>query len=249
MIEIHVEAPPYVSNPFCTRFVRPGVIPYLLPLGGAQPASTDKDALAQITRLADQIQQTHFSLIVGPHGSGKSTLIASLHSVLADSGNISGCKKTIGRVQLCDDANSQNQGRFKFWTRWRSRRQNHLLVRQHQRGLPVGAILIVDGLEQLSAWSRVRLRLTAVVSHQHLLGTSHHDLPGFKTIYRTQLTADLIVSLTERLLIGVEPTICQAVWHHLESCDLSRVSNLRDFWFELYDAVNLTMSVDGDQTS
>ena len=242
MVEIPAEAPPHVSNPFCTRFVRPGVIPYLLPVNGTRPGSMDKDALARIRRLADEIQQTRFSLIVGPHGSGKSTLVASLHSVLSDGG------QTVVRVQLCDDARSPSQGRFKIWARWRSRRQNRRLVKQQQHGLPVGAILIVDGLEQLSVWSRVRLRVAAIVSHQHLLGTSHHNLSGFKTIYRTRLTADLIVSLTERLLVGVAPAICQAVWHHLDSRDLSRVSNLRDFWFELYDAVNLTMSANGDHT-
>jgi hypothetical protein len=58
-------APP--ANPFSTRAVRPGAIPYIFSDG--QSAAALVDRLAQLDWRAQ---------IVGPHGSGKSTLLASL---------------------------------------------------------------------------------------------------------------------------------------------------------------------------
>jgi len=56
-----------VSNPFSTRHVQPGALPYLFPPG--------EDASSLVARL-----QTNrgWGEIVGPHGSGKSTLLAAL---------------------------------------------------------------------------------------------------------------------------------------------------------------------------
>lgn len=55
------------ENPFSTRFVRPGAIPYRL------PPSCDLQALASRFQSRGRLGQ-----IVGPHGSGKSTLLADL---------------------------------------------------------------------------------------------------------------------------------------------------------------------------
>ncbi|HZZ27552.1 MAG TPA: hypothetical protein VFE46_06045 [Pirellulales bacterium] len=55
------------SNPFSTRWVRPGAVPYLF--------STGVDAAAVVARLQAAGWR---GAIVGPHGSGKSTLLASL---------------------------------------------------------------------------------------------------------------------------------------------------------------------------
>ncbi len=58
------EAP---ANPFCTRSVRPGAVPFLFPPGETAAA------------LADRFHRTGGrAAIVGPHGSGKSTLLATL---------------------------------------------------------------------------------------------------------------------------------------------------------------------------
>jgi hypothetical protein len=55
------------SNPFSTRFVRPGAIPFRFPEG--------EDAGTLVARLQ---RQGWWGQIVGPHGSGKSTLLAAL---------------------------------------------------------------------------------------------------------------------------------------------------------------------------
>ena len=55
------------SNPFATRFTRPGALSYLFPPG--QSAESLVAALAQAGWWGE---------IIGPHGSGKSTLLAEL---------------------------------------------------------------------------------------------------------------------------------------------------------------------------
>lgn len=63
------------SNPFSTRFVRPGAIDYLFP-----PGTSAAQLVARLSRFGWRGQ------IVGPHGSGKSTLLAALADPLARAG-------------------------------------------------------------------------------------------------------------------------------------------------------------------
>jgi len=63
------------SNPFSTRFVRPGAIPYRF--------ESRQSAEILIRRLAEARWRGQ---IVGPHGSGKSTLLATLAVPLAEAG-------------------------------------------------------------------------------------------------------------------------------------------------------------------
>jgi ATPase subunit of ABC transporter with duplicated ATPase domains len=65
------EKQPALSNPFSTRFIRPGAMPYLFVDG--------EDADAIIARFARAQWRAQ---IVGPHGSGKSTLLRALSSAL-----------------------------------------------------------------------------------------------------------------------------------------------------------------------
>jgi len=55
------------GNPFASRWVRPGALPYLFPRG------------EKVQTLVERLQTNGWwGQIVGPHGSGKSTLLASL---------------------------------------------------------------------------------------------------------------------------------------------------------------------------
>lgn len=62
---------PSRSNPFATRYTRPGQTPYLFPPG--------QDVSCLIERLRGN---RWWGQIVGPHGSGKSTLLAALMPAL-----------------------------------------------------------------------------------------------------------------------------------------------------------------------
>ncbi|HEY2839653.1 MAG TPA: hypothetical protein VGJ26_10910 [Pirellulales bacterium] len=63
------------SNPFSTRFIQPGAIPYFFPPG--------VDAAQLVLRLE---QGGGWGEIIGPHGSGKSTLLAELFPRLSERG-------------------------------------------------------------------------------------------------------------------------------------------------------------------
>jgi hypothetical protein len=64
-----------MTNPFATRYIRPGAMPFLFPEGRS---------LAQL--LAQFAAQGHWGQIVGPHGSGKSTLLAQVIAELTKAG-------------------------------------------------------------------------------------------------------------------------------------------------------------------
>jgi energy-coupling factor transporter ATP-binding protein EcfA2 len=104
------------SNPFATRFVRPGAMPFLFPAG--------LDSAALVQRLAASQWR---GAIVGPHGSGKSTLLESLCRELEQAGRSvvritlrNGQHRLQGPVEaaaeqiLAIDGYEQLSG----WTRW-----------------------------------------------------------------------------------------------------------------------------------
>jgi hypothetical protein len=67
--------PESAENPFSTRHVRPGAIAYQFPPG--------KSADRLVQRLGENNWQGQ---IVGPHGSGKSALMAALKAAIEQSG-------------------------------------------------------------------------------------------------------------------------------------------------------------------
>jgi hypothetical protein len=70
------DADPPRTNPFSTRFVRPGALPYRF--AGQRTAD----------QLIEQLRRDRWrGQIVGPHGSGKSTLLCSLQEPLQQAGH------------------------------------------------------------------------------------------------------------------------------------------------------------------
>ncbi|MHB1034960.1 MAG: P-loop NTPase family protein [Pirellulales bacterium] len=63
------------SNPFATRWIRPGALPYLFPSG-----ETVENLVHRLR------EQGWWGEIVGPHGAGKSTLLATLLPRLSEAG-------------------------------------------------------------------------------------------------------------------------------------------------------------------
>jgi hypothetical protein len=85
------------DNPFATRYVRPGALPFLFPAGGGLD-----DLLGRLRR------QGWWGQVVGPHGSGKSALAAALVAALPAHGRrpVAACLHTDRRrlpVGLWDD--------------------------------------------------------------------------------------------------------------------------------------------------
>lgn len=140
---------PPTGNPFATRHVRPGTIPFLFP---TVPASEPNNIAELITRLESNGWRGE---IVGPHGSGKSTLLAELISALKASGRAvalfeqhDGQRRLASEPKLASLASGtviiiDGYEQLGWWERKRlawhcRRRQCGLVVTSHEpTGLPV----------------------------------------------------------------------------------------------------------------
>src|SRR5262245_8000246 len=75
-----------MSNPFSTRFVRPGAVSFIFPAG------------VTVDSLVERLKQQNWrGAIVGPPGSGKSTLLETLIPAIEQAGRI------VRKVGLHDD--------------------------------------------------------------------------------------------------------------------------------------------------
>jgi energy-coupling factor transporter ATP-binding protein EcfA2 len=182
-------------NPFSTRHVRPGALPFVFPPG--------QSAAALVDRLRAQGWRGE---IVGPHGSGKSSLLAALIPAIHDAG-----RPTL-LVTLHD-----GQRRLPQSVRWAE--------------IAAGTIVVVDGFEQLSAWSRFRLEALCRRRNLGLVVTSHASV-GLPPLWTTEVTPELARRLVNQLL-GDESAVISP--DEVDSCLARHRGNLRETLFELYD--------------
>lgn len=151
------------GNPFDARFVRPGAVPYCW--------HSHRSPQALLARLE---QNGWRGQIVGPHGSGKSALVAALAEHVRRGG------REVVLVELYDG-------------------QRRLPIDPKSlAGRPPGAVVVVDGYEQLSRWSRFKLRRQCRRRNLGLLVTSHTSA-GFPDLVRTAADLDLAVQLVAQL--------------------------------------------------
>jgi hypothetical protein len=248
------------SNPFATRFTQPGALPYRFchdpsrekaaayesaagtaepfrsPTGpksngdpsnsgpsNSNPSTTGHDrAMDQLVR---GLVRDRIGVIVGPHGTGKSTLLHTLMPSL---------HREFAHVDLIRLHGGSGTGALR---RWRHARRVGRQVFSTSSCAGEGALLVVDGIEQVSGWHRRRLLWCCRRRGQAVLATSHRPLPGMSVLHRTWIHAELIEELVERLLGPASAEVSDLVRAELERRDLDRVGNLRDLWFELYDVV------------
>ncbi len=183
-------------NPFSTTFVRPGAVPFLFPAGVGIA-----DLVAQLRT------QDWWGQIIGPHGTGKSTLLAALMPALAAA------------------------GREPLWYAFRDGVISLPGFRADQLGLHAGAILVIDGYEQLSSWQRWRLCRACRRSGCGLVVTVHTPV-GLPDLYHTNVDADMARRVLSHLnregTADVSP-------EDLIQCLTIRKGNLREALFDLYD--------------
>jgi hypothetical protein len=98
-----------------------------------------------------------------------------------------------------------------------------------------GGLMVVDGIEQLGLASRCQLTHIARSKQQFVLATSHRDLWPFSTLFRTQVTADLIADLADLLVADAPAALRTAIQRELRTRPLTTLENVRELWFELYD--------------
>ncbi len=193
-------------NPFSTRFIQPGAIPYKCFDGG-----TVDELVQRFLNLPSQR-----GIIVGPHGSGKSTLIASFVSELSSANSVS----SVHQLRFSTDRSA-----------WRSLLAS---TRQWNRA----AIVILDGYEQLGFGSRFLIERIARSRSISILATAHRPVRGFETIWRTSVSESSSQWVLEQLLHGTGPQISTNELMQSEAWTRSRAKhdqNLRESLFDMYD--------------
>ncbi len=212
--------PTATANPFCTHFTRPGVIPFY----AADHLPADDVFLQAIV---DGLSASACGAIVGPHGSGKSTLLESLMPLLTKRFS------TISRLQLHGCESTSLLKRLQH----AHRLAHQIRTRQNIAAHAIDSLIIIDGYEQLLPWTRWQTRSWVRRYSHSILATSHQEVRGFETLMRTRVTEPLIRALTLDLVQRTSPPLVTTLNAELDSRDLSRLSNVRELWFELYDFV------------
>jgi hypothetical protein len=184
------------SNPFSAARVRPGAIEYQFPDGNTCSSILQRLAL-----------HGWWGQVVGPHGSGKSTLVASLASHWKNFN-----RKPL-EITLHDRQRRLERG---FW---------------QQPDINAATQIIVDGYEQLSWPQRARLKRFCRRRRCGLLVTSHRSV-GLPTVYQTRTELQIIEAIVERLTVEHDWHIAP---HTLSQLITSHGGNVREVLFELYD--------------
>jgi len=189
-------AEPVVANPFSTRYVRPGAIPFVF--------GTHDSAEATVARF---IALGRRAQIVGPHGVGKSTLLAALLPALAAAG-MPGYL-----IGLRDQERSLPAD-------WQA-------AARHAKARTI----VVDGYEQLNRWNRWRLSAVCRRAGWALLITAHEDA-GLPTLDRLAPSLATVQALVDRLLGGCRGAVSrERVAQQFADCG----GNARETFFALYD--------------
>ncbi len=217
------------SNPFATRFINPGARPFL---DATVPTS---DGYRSVTTefcesIAERLAVIRRGLIVGPHGTGKSTL---MHTLLPS------LQQRYALISQAKYHRDPSDGRYE---RYRRRLQNSRRAIEMARQSSPGELFVVDGLEQLTLSGRWIFLGMLAKRGCDLLATSHHRMLAMTELYRTRMTPSLLRQLASDLIATSDDGCRGRVMRELERRDLREVTNARDLWFELYDvaAPNLT---------
>jgi hypothetical protein len=197
-----------LSNPFATRFVRPRSVAYLFGAG--------HDARS----LVQELKKCGWrGAIVGPHGSGKTTLVHTLlPEIIAEDRNPV-------LVSLHD-------------------KLRRLPWSVRLRYLDKKALLIIDGYEQLNRASRALIWVCQRLRRFGLLVTAHSDV-RLPILCRTR--GDL--SVLHRLIADELPSHGGRVARgEIDRAFERREGNLREALFDLYDVFERRrMRHSGDQ--
>ena len=208
-------------NPFSAERIRPGRLHFRF--SRATGANDSKTIESNCDSLLAAMKSQPRSLIVGPHGTGKSTLLQSLLPKLQQS------YTKVAMHRLSADPT------LGFVRRMRQRSQAGRRVTSEYDALPSGGLLVVDGWEQLPASARWRLTRFKVSRGISLLATSHRAIAGWDTLYQTRAHKRLVRTLANELLLDTPHEIRELVSANIMKRRIDETTNIRELWFELYD--------------
>ncbi len=145
--------------------------------------------------------------IIGDHGSGKSSLLAALIPAIGLAGR---------QVRLVELHDGQRKLPPEIY---------------HSGAILPQSVLVVDGYEQLSRWSRLRTRQYCRRLGCGLIVTAHAPV-GLPDLFRTSPTLEVVQEVVGRLLQGKpNPWSAQELSDRFER----HQGNVRELLFELYD--------------
>lgn len=189
---------PVATNPFATRFTSPGRLP---PLDASGIALDLEELLGRLRHLGDR------AAIRGPHGTGKSTLLASMAERLRRDGRLGGH----ARLGL-------------GWLR------DLVAVAAGLAACGRGRVLCIDSWERLGGVAAAIACGVARATGRGLLVTSHGEgpLPTLLTCSATPRLLCRIVDLLPDRHGLLSPADIEETFHHAGG-------NLREALFLLYD--------------
>ena len=191
------------SNPFRSERLRPGVVPFLF--GDGQ----------SMDDVLEQLQRSHWrGEIVGPHGTGKSTLVQELLPLIASDGHpvvfgsFSGGRQQWNELPAAAGASDRAE-------------------KKPQR------VIVIDGFEQLSAFARWKCKWLTYWLGWGLVVTTHRSV-GLPVLVRTNVSSQLAQEIARRIAGDDFGGLNQS---DVESALAEHQGNMRDALFWLYDQI------------
>jgi energy-coupling factor transporter ATP-binding protein EcfA2 len=211
-------------NPFATRFVRPDQNRYRFTV---DPLAESHQFAAFLSQLFELLRRHRRAAIVGPHGTGKTTLLRSIDSSLHDQ---------FERVTTLGLSSERHHSHRELITAIDSACDTPL----------TSQCLVVDGFEQLRWWDRtILVREILKRPGVSLIVTSHRRHWRVPVCWQTQWNDELSRLLTHEKLRQVPDDLRIAIWQRFEN-RLGRQENssrnLRDLWFMMYDDYEAIMA-------
>lgn len=204
-----------LNNPFNSRATRPGAIPYRY-VSALNDVTNDVARRQTLDAVLQVLRSRRFGQIVGPHGTGKSTLLFDWASELAIA---------FPGGQWIQLTRNTEAG---WWAGGRHRLDNRAAVLRLQRSVRSGGLLVIDGGEQLSWLTRRQLRKAIDAAHQYCLITTHRAVAGFATVHQTSTDPVIVRELAAGLLGSNEHPM-------LSNIPFESVGDVRQLWSTLYD--------------
>lgn len=186
---------PNLENPFATRFTKPGALPFRFAPG---------ESAEQIVEEFEA--EDRRGAIVGPHGTGKSTLLAALLPLFVARG-----------WRLRQYALHDGESR---------------LPRAFDGPFKPTDVLVIDGFEQLGWWGRRELWRNVTSAEAGLLVTAHDEVHGLPKLYETDSSPEQAIELVRQLSPAATKRIPpDEIRKQFAAVD----GNVRELFFKLYD--------------
>lgn len=204
-------------NPFSTSRVRPNNNRYRFELDPTSERQSSQQFLEHLLATLDKYRR---AAIVGPHGTGKTTLLRSIEHSL------------------------QSHFDAVYWIALSSQRRHTLHellanIDPNVEGSSQRVCMIVDGYEQLRWLDRILLvRHVKALSYLTLVVTSHTKSRLIPQVRETRCDAAMAKRLTEEKLAEVPEPLRGKLWSYFEQKleeSVQHPLNLRDLWFTMYD--------------